>query len=224
MSCVNWNLRSTILLSNVVLAMGACSSDIADASAPRASALAACRQRLGTGANGGAECEDEARCAVVREAPSKIYSYAVNLHSVEGSGSAKEVFDCAVMVMEAVGASIPPGDDASLLQVRGTYLQLTEALSWGVTTSWLPICASDAECYRCSGYTPSDCAGDPFCSTIYGMPIVGGVKGARVPIGCTVRECDPVETTARDPNGACWAVACVPVGWSLDTDNLCRRQ
>lgn len=225
MSCMQWRFGSMVVLSNLLLGLGACSSDRGQASEPSTSPLEGCRQFLGTSLNGDGECEDERRCAFVRATPSETYSYLVKIRSVDGVSTGpvtKDVFDCAATVMEAAGASVTRGEDRSLLQVKGTYSQVKEALSWAVTKSWLPVCASEADCSRCTKHTMSACVEDPFCSTIYGGRIVDGVKGAITPIGCAVRACDPMVTYALDPEGACWEVGCVPEGWTLDTKDLCR--
>lgn len=225
MSCMQSRFRSMVVLSNLLLCLGACSSDGSQASNPSASPLEGCRQTLGTSLNGDGECEDERRCAFVRATPSETYSYLVKMRSVDGFSTgpvAEDVFDCAATVMEAAGASVTRGDDRSLLQVKGTYSQVKEALSWAVTRSWLPVCASEAECSRCTTHTIAACVEDPFCSTIYGGRIVDGVKGASTPIGCAVRACDPGVTYALDQEGACWEVGCVLEGWTLATRDLCR--
>jgi len=224
MSGTQQRIRWLVVVSGL-LGLGSCSSN-EERDRKQSASLDVCRTVLGATSKNG-ECEDERRCSAIRSAPTNAYSYLIRLRAAMGASSGlvtKDVYNCAATVMEAMGATVTRGEDSSLLRIRGTYSQVQEAFSWAVTKSWLPVCASDSECAQCTGYTPAACLADPFCSTIYGSPIVDGEKGARTPISCAVRECDPIETMALDPNGACWNVACVPPGWTLDTTSKCQEK
>ncbi len=166
------------------------------------------------------ECEGSAeRCEQMQDDGSERSIRCWPTSEVE---DAERVADCAGRWLSALGADATEvrGDD---VLAQATWDQLQPVL----TSSWLQCQAecSDTSCDYCADLDEAACSRDAFCQPEQGKPLDTDDTCFLPPqfAGCLPgdRACDEAESTALDPDGACWHFSsiCNLEGFDYDVDD-----